>query len=72
MNSTSAVLPSSLKKAAVCKLLDISERTLENMVKTKKFPPPVFIGKHCYWSEKIIQQWHQRKFSAQENWYGAQ
>ena len=72
MNSSSAPVASALKKGAVCKLLDISERTLENMVKAKHFPPPVFIGKYCYWSETIVQQWYQRKFSAQENWYSKQ
>ncbi len=57
-----------LKKADVCKLLNISPRGLEGMVKDSKFPPPVRVGKFNYWSSKSIDQWRRRRFGAQENW----
>ncbi len=58
-----------LKKEQVCKTLGISERTLENFVRDNKFPPPVRVGKWCFWSPKVIDNWLQRQFSAQENWH---
>ncbi|OCX75850.1 helix-turn-helix transcriptional regulator [Acidithiobacillus thiooxidans] len=60
--------PRLLTKAHLCNQFAFSPRTLENMVKTGDFPPPVRIGKHVYWSEKAVSTWQQRLFSAQENW----
>lgn len=57
-----------LNKAQLLALLSISERTLENMVKASKFPPPVRVGKHVYWSEIAVRRWQERLFAAQENW----
>lgn len=57
-----------LKKDDVCKLLNLSPRGLEGMVKDSKFPPPVRVGKFNYWSTKSIDQWRRRRFGAQENW----
>lgn len=65
MNSSSAPVAYTLKKDVACKLQAISERTLENRVKARDFPPPVFIGNYCDWSEKIVPQWYQRKFGPQ-------
>lgn len=58
----------SYPKAAVCELLSISERTLENMVKAGRFPPPVRIGRQVHWSETAVRKWQERLFSAQEAW----
>jgi len=57
-----------LDKATLCNLLGISQRTLENMIKAGTFPPPVRIGKYCYWTEMSVRRWQQRQFCVQENW----
>ncbi|MBS1170411.1 MAG: DNA-binding protein [Burkholderiaceae bacterium] len=57
-----------LGKADLCARLNISERTIENLVKQGAFPPPVRIGKYVYWSETAIGKWQERLFSAQEAW----
>jgi predicted DNA-binding transcriptional regulator AlpA len=57
-----------LGKTALCERLNISERTVENMVKAGAFPPPVRVGKHVYWSEVAVKKWQQRLFAAQESW----
>lgn len=57
-----------LCKAKLCDKLQVSERTLENMVKAGDFPPPVRVGKRVYWSEISVQNWQQKLFAAQESW----
>ena len=43
-----------LDKATLCARLNISARTVENMVKDGSFPPPVRVGKYVYWSEVAV------------------
>lgn len=57
-----------LKKTDVCAQLGISPRTLENMVTSRQFPPGVRVGKWCFWSCKVLEDWHRRQFSLQEAW----
>lgn len=57
-----------LGKAELCERLNVSERTVENMVKAGSFPPPVRVGKYVYWSEIAVKKWQQRLFAAQESW----
>lgn len=57
-----------LDKASLCERLNISPRTLENMVKAGTFPPPVRVGKYVYWSEVAVRSWQRRLFAAQEAW----
>lgn len=57
-----------LGKTQICERLNVSQRTIENMVKTGSFPPPVRVGKHVYWSEIAVAKWHKRLFAAQESW----
>jgi len=57
-----------LQKSDLCERLNLSLRTLENMVKAGTFPPPVRIGKRVYWSEAAVNTWQRRLFSAQEAW----
>ena len=64
-NQTPASL---LTKAHLCERLNISQRTIENMVKAGNFPPPVRVGKYVYWSEIAVRKWQGRLFAAQENW----
>lgn len=64
----SEVTPAFLKKTEVCAHLGISARTLENLVQTNQFPPAVRLGKWCYWSAKVLHDWHLRQFAVQEAW----
>lgn len=64
-NQTAAAL---LGKTQLCERLNISQRTIENMVKDGSFPPPVRVGKYVYWSEIAVRQWQERLFAAQETW----
>lgn len=57
-----------LDKKSLCERLNVSPRTIENMVNAGAFPPPVRIGKHVYWSEVAVSAWHRRTFAAQEAW----
>ncbi len=59
-----------LDKATLCGRLNISPRTIENMVKDGSFPPPVRVGKYVYWSEVAVRAWQRRLFAAQEAWTG--
>ena len=60
--------PTYLNKKEVCAQLNISARTLENMVQAKLFPPAVRMGKWAYWSQKVLEEWHRRQFAVQEAW----
>lgn len=57
-----------LSKANLCERLNISPRTLENMVNAGTFPPSVRVGKYVYWSELAVAEWQRRMFAAQEAW----
>lgn len=61
-------IPTLLNKAAVCERLAVSPRCLEMMVRDGDFPPPVRLGRHVYWSEAALTNWHTAAFSAQEHW----
>ncbi len=61
-------LPQLLTKSDLTTRLNISLRTIENMVKAGDFPPPVRIGKYVYWSEVAVTRWRQKLFTDQENW----
>lgn len=60
--------PELVDKATLCERLNISVRTIENMVAAGTFPPPVRVGKRVYWSEIAVRNWHRRMFAAQEAW----
>lgn len=57
-----------LRKSEVCAELGISERTLNNLVARKEFPPGVRIGKWAYWTRKALDNYRARAFTMQENW----
>lgn len=57
-----------LDKTSLCERLNVSPRTVENMVKAGTFPPPVRVGKYVYWSEVAVTTWQRRMFAAQEAW----
>ncbi|WP_374326932.1 helix-turn-helix transcriptional regulator [Azonexus sp.] len=60
--------PKLLTKTELSIQLSISARTIENLVKAQKFPPPVRIGKNVYWSEIAVSKWRDALFSQQERW----
>jgi prophage regulatory protein len=57
-----------IDKTAVCKLLGISDRTLEKLVRANRFPPPLRLGKRISWVEAVVQKWLQNAVSAQLSW----
>ena len=65
---SSPITPVLFKKSEVCERLVISPRTLESMVKSRTFPPPVRMGKFVYWSDAAIASWVTRMFGTQEAW----
>ena len=54
-----------LDKPAVCEQLAISERTLDGWVREGRFPPPVRVGKRCYWAAEAVQTWYAAQFATQ-------
>lgn len=58
-----------LSKEDLCQRLNLSARTIENMVKRNDFPPPIRIGKKVYWSEKVVALWIARIFKKQQDWF---
>jgi len=63
-----APLAELLDKKSLCERLTVSPRTIENMVNSGAFPPPVRIGKYVYWSEVAVSAWQRRTFAAEEAW----
>lgn len=68
MQSETETISARLKKAEVCAELGVSPRTLENLVKAKRFPPAVRVGRWSYWGRKALEDWHRRQFSIQDAW----
>lgn len=60
--------PVLLTKMDMCARLQVSARTLENMVKDRAFPPGVRVGRFVYWTEGVVAKWVARQFGAQEAW----
>lgn len=60
--------PALLKKPQLCARLSMSARTIETMVQAGKFPPPVRLGRHVYWTETAVNAWLKRAFGVQEAW----
>lgn len=56
-------------KTDLCERLNLSERTIENMVSRNEFPPPVRIGKKVYWSEQVVAAWKLKVFKRQQDWF---
>jgi predicted DNA-binding transcriptional regulator AlpA len=54
-----------MTKSDVCGALSISERTLENYVRTGRFPRPVLIGKRALWAQEAVKRWREQAFAAQ-------
>ena len=60
--------PTMLYKVEVQQLLDISDRTLEKMVRARKFPPSLQLGKNARWAETVVLRWLEARLEAQMTW----
>jgi len=58
--------PEVLTKSETCAKLNLATRTLENMVKARRFPPGVRKGRNLYWSRRAIDEFVRREFAVQE------
>ena len=54
-----------LSKRQVMAELGVSERTLETWVSNQRFPAPVRIGRHVYWSREALERWKTLSFAYQ-------
>ncbi len=54
-----------MTKGEVCAALSLSERTLENYVRTGRFPAPVLLGRRATWAAKAVENWKQKAYEAQ-------
>lgn len=62
--TTATETPLTIKKPAVCKLLEISERKLELLVRDGDFPNPIKIGGSVRWRRETIVAWLESKDQA--------
>lgn len=60
--------PKLLNKLQVGKILHISDRTLEKLVKSSKFPRPLQLGRTVFWDEPVVLNWLNSKLTAQRAW----
>ena len=59
-------------KVTVSQRLGISERTLEKLVRARKFPPPLRLGKHVMWAQAAVESWLAQKVEPQLSWAPSQ
>jgi prophage regulatory protein len=57
-----------LNKIAVTERLGVSDRTLEKLVRARKFPPPLRLGKQVMWAEPVVEKWLAQALAAQLAW----
>ena len=57
-----------ITKDQVAQRLCMSERTLEKLVKSCQFPPPLRLGKHVQWVESVVNNWLELKAAKQLTW----
>ena len=61
-------LPKLLGKLEVQQLLNVSDRTLEKMVRARQFPPPLRLGKTVRWAEPVVHGWLTGQLKTQLEW----
>jgi excisionase family DNA binding protein len=54
-----------MTKGEVCRALGVSERTLENYVRTGRFPAAVFLGRRATWAADAVENWKAKAFGPQ-------
>jgi predicted DNA-binding transcriptional regulator AlpA len=69
--TTAVSITGMLNKTDLCTRLNVSPRTIENMIRDGRFPPPVQLGKYVYWGEAVVAKWQQRLLSEQEGWFAS-
>lgn len=52
----------------IAERLGVSERTIEKMVRAKKFPPPLKIGKSAMWADEVVNRWLDQALAPQLTW----
>jgi len=57
-----------LEKSDVIKRLGVSERTLENLMKDRKFPRGLKLGKNAKWDEAAVELWLAQALAPQLAW----
>lgn len=57
-----------IHKKQVCELLGICDRTLEKLVKSRQFPPPLRLGKKIAWVDTVVNQWLMNAVAPQLQW----
>jgi predicted DNA-binding transcriptional regulator AlpA len=57
-----------LEKSDVIKRLGVSERTLENLMKDRKFPRGLKLGKNAKWDEAAVELWLAQALAHQLTW----
>lgn len=55
-------------KSSVAQRLGVSERTIEKLVKTGKFPPPLKLGKNAMWAHNVVERWLEQALTPQQTW----
>jgi len=60
--------PVLLHKTQVAEMLHISERTLEKLVQSNRFPRPVRLGKAVFWDEPVVLNWLDSQLIPQRAW----
>lgn len=57
-----------LTKEEVVARLKISERSLEKLVRSRRFPGPLRIGKRVQWVESVVERWLGLAVAKQMDW----
>lgn len=57
-----------MTKIAVCERLCVSDRTLEKLVRARRFPAPLRLGKHVMWAEHAVERWLEQALAPQLSW----
>jgi prophage regulatory protein len=60
--------PRLLGKSDVLMLLGISDRTLEKLVRSRRFPPPLRLGKTVRWAASVVEHWLDLQLQPQRDW----
>ena len=55
-------------KSDVAQRLGVSERTIEKLVKARRFPPALKLGKNAMWSQDVVERWLSAALAPQETW----
>ncbi len=55
-------------KADVAQRLGVSERTIEKLVKAKRFPPALKLGKNAMWAANVVEHWLEQALVPQQTW----